>query len=219
MNTTEIKVLVLAAVALFGYFCGNFSLSYLLAKKRGFDIRSQGTGNAGASNAAVTMGWKVGVLVGLCDIMKCFIATLAVRITLSAMGAFAVSDVYLLAPYVAGVCCVIGHMHPCYMKFRGGKGFASYLGMVLAINWKLFIVIGLGILAVALISNYIVMGTMITMVSFPVATYILERNLIASLIVATLSLLIIYRHRRNLVAIARGEERKITGVFKKKKSE
>ena len=217
MDSALFIALLLCGASIFGYFCGNFSLSYLLAKRRGFDIRTQGTGNAGASNAAVTMGWKIGVLVGFCDIMKCFIAVLAVKLIFSGLGLFNISDLYRLAPYIAGVSCVLGHMHPFYLRFRGGKGFASYLGMVLAINWKLFIIIGLGILAVALISNYIVMGTMLTMVSFPLAIFIFEKNLIAALIAAALSLLIIYRHRKNLLAIVRGEERKISGVFGKKK--
>lgn len=213
MNKILLTALIYAAVALFGYFMGCFSLSYLLAKKRGFDIRTRGSNNAGASNAAVTMGWKIGVLVGFCDIMKCFIAVLAVRLIVSPY------DPYSLAAFIAGVACVIGHMHPFYMKFRGGKGFASYLGMIMAIDWKFFLILVAAILVVAFISDYIVMGTMITMLSFPVFSFFFKHSIIAAVITGLLSILIIYRHRNNLSDIIHGRERKISAVFKKKKTE
>lgn len=204
------KFLIYVACALVGYFFGCFSLSSLIAKRKGFDIRSRGSKNAGASNAAVTMGWKIGVLVGFCDIMKCFIPVLAAKLIFP--------DLYLV-PYIAGICCVLGHMHPFYMNFRGGKGFASYLGMILAIDWRIFLIIGVILLAAALISNYIVLGTLSTMVSFPVLSYVFYRNYIAAIMVAMLSLLILYRHRKNFVSIAKGEERKIFSVLKKKEGE
>ena len=205
------KYLFIAASIIFGYFMGCFSLSYLLAKKRGFDIRTKGSNNAGASNAAVTMGWKIGVLVGFCDIMKCFIAVLAVRLV---GNYFPLPEIL---PYLTGISCVLGHMHPFYLKFRGGKGFASYLGMIMAIDWKFFFLLVAGILLVALISDYIVMGTMLTMVSFPVYAFFFKHVIIAAVILALLSALIIYRHRKNLVDIIHGNERKISAVFKKKK--
>ena len=205
------KYICIIAAIIWGYFMGCFSLSYLLAKKRGFDIRTRGSNNAGASNAAVTMGWKIGVLVGFCDIMKCFIAVLAVRLIGSHFG---LSEIL---PYVTGISCVLGHMHPFYLKFRGGKGFASYLGMIMAIDWKFFFMLVAGILLVALISDYIVMGTMLTMVSFPVFVFFFKSAIIMAILLALLSTLIIYRHRKNLVDIIHGNERKISAVFKKKK--
>ncbi len=207
------KYLFILASILFGYFMGCFSLSHLMAKKRGFDIRSKGTNSAGASNAAVTMGWKIGVLVGFCDIMKCFIAVLAVRIIVSHFG---LSEIL---PYLTGVSCVLGHMHPFYLKFRGGKGFASYLGMIMAIDWKFFFMLVAGILLVALISDYIVMGTMLTMVSFPVFVFFFKSAIIMAILLALLSALIIFRHKKNLIDIIHGKERRISAVFKKKKSE
>lgn len=211
MNEIVRTILIYAGVVLFGYLCGCFSLSYLLAKIRGFDIRKVGTKNAGASNAAVTMGWKIGVLVGFCDTIKCFIAVLTVSLVLKGDG-------YGLAPYIAGISCVVGHMHPFYLKFRGGKGFASYLGMIMAIDWKFFIILVVGIFLVALISDYIVAGTMLTMVSFPVFNLILGHSLVAAILTALLSALIIFRHRKNLSDIFHGRERKISALFKKKSS-
>ena len=80
MDKTLIAILIYLGIALFGYLLGCFSISHTIAKKRGFDIRTKGTKSAGASNAAVTMGWKIGVLVGFCDIMKGFIAVFIVSV-------------------------------------------------------------------------------------------------------------------------------------------
>lgn len=210
MNEVLKTVLIYALCAVVGYFFGCFSLSSLLAKRQGFDIRNRGSKNAGASNAAVTMGWKAGVLVGFCDIMKCFLPVLIIKLCFPA---------YPIAPYVAGIACVLGHMHPFYLGFRGGKGFASYLGMILAVNWKVFLIVGVILLVVSFASNYIVVGTVSTMISFPIFSYIFDRQLIAVILVSCLSLIIIFRHRKNLVDIAHGRERKILSVLKKKKGE
>ena len=145
--------------------------------------------------------------------MKCFIAVLVVRIIVSHFG---LSE---MLPYLTGVSCVLGHMHPFYLKFRGGKGFASYLGMIMAIDWKFFFMLVAGILLVALISDYIVMGTMLTMVSFPIFVFFFKSAIIMAILLALLSALIIFRHKKNLIDIIHGKERKISAVFKKKKSE
>lgn len=207
---------IYAAAAIIGYLAGGFSLSYILARRRGFDIRKTGTKNAGASNAAVTMGWKIGVLVGACDIFKGFAAVLAVRlICRSAFPALA-SELSIIG-VVTGIFCVIGHMHPMYLRFRGGKGFATYLGMILGIDWKFFLIVGVLIILVSLLSDYIVMGTMVTMVSFPVYNILWKKSAVAAIVTATLSLYIIYRHRKNLDDILHGRERRISGLYKKKK--
>ena len=120
--------------ALLGYALGCLSPAYLLARRKGFDIRSTGSQNAGASNAFITMGAKSGVAVGLCDMAKsCAAALLAALLFPTLPGAAA----------VAGTAAVLGHIFPFYLKFRGGKGFAPFLGLTLALDWRFF----LGILA------------------------------------------------------------------------
>lgn len=115
--------------ALLGYALGCLSPAYLLARRKGFDIRSTGSQNAGASNAFITMGAKSGVAVGLCDMAKsCAAALLAAQLFPSLPGAAA----------VAGTAAVLGHIFPFYLKFRGGKGFAPFLGLTLALDWQIF---------------------------------------------------------------------------------
>ena len=183
-------------VVLIGYLLGSLNLAVLLAKRRGVDLRAGGSGNPGASNTVTLMGWKAGALVAIHDIFKAFLAVWLCRRLFPAL------------PYVgviAGVCSVLGHIFPFYLHFRGGKGFASYLGMALALDWKFALAIGLVIIIVVLISDYIVAGTMATVVSFPIYNAI-RQQYVTALLLAAATLLIIWKHRENLVRICRGTE-------------
>lgn len=183
-------------VVLIGYLLGSLNLATLLAKRRGVDLRAGGSGNPGASNTVTLMGWKAGALVAIHDIFKAFLAVWLCRRLFPAL------------PYVgviAGVCSVLGHIFPIYLHFRGGKGFASYLGMALALDWKFALAIGLVIIIVVLITDYIVAGTMATVVSFPIYNAI-RQQYVTALLLAAATLLIIWKHRENLVRICKGTE-------------
>lgn len=183
-------------VFLIGYLLGSSNMAWYLAKLKGVDLRAKGSGNPGASNAMILMGWKAGVLVGLHDIGKAFLAV------------WLCTRLFPAAPYcgvIAGFACVIGHMFPFYLRFRGGKGFASYLGMILALDWRFALVLCAAIVVVTLVTDYIVIGTMTTVISFPVYCAV-EHHLIAAAMLCFLSAIIIYKHRANLVRIVRGTE-------------
>ena len=109
-------------------------------------------------------------------------------------------------PYITGIACVFGHMFPFYLKFKGGKGFASFLGMSLGIHWKYLIVIGICIILITLITKYIVLATMATVISYPIFLFIHTENWIIVTMVAVLSGIIIIKHYKNLIRIAKGEE-------------
>jgi len=115
---------------LIGYFVGAINPSYIIAKLRGFDIREKGSKNAGASNALIMFGKVIGVFCALFDIAK---AAVAVWIC----GKLFPGIAYSYA--VTGVSCVLGHMFPFYMKFRGGKGLACLGGVVLMTDVRLFL--------------------------------------------------------------------------------
>jgi glycerol-3-phosphate acyltransferase PlsY len=183
-------------VVLIGYLLGSLNLATLLAKRRGVDLRAGGSGNPGASNTVTLMGWKAGALVAIHDIFKAFLAVWLCRRLFPALP---------YAGVIAGVCSVLGHIFPFYLHFRGGKGFASYLGMALALDWKFALAIGLVIIIVVLISDYIVAGTMATVVSFPIYNAI-RQQYVTALLLAAATLLIIWKHRENLVRICRGTE-------------
>lgn len=188
--------LVYLPIVLMGYLLGTSNMAVYLAALKGDDLRSHGSGNPGASNAMLLWGWKAGVIVGIHDIGK---AVLAVYLAERLFPGVAFAGV------AAGVACVIGHMFPFYLRFHGGKGFASYLGMTLALNWKFALGLCIAILIITLVTDYIVLGTITTVISFP-AYCALTHNIIMALILCIASGIIIYKHRGNLVRIYRGTE-------------
>ena len=183
-------------VALLGYVIGSCNMALFLAKLKGVDLKAGGSGNPGASNALILMGWRAGVLTGAFDIGK---AVLAVWLA----GKLFPGTV--LCGAVAGVACVLGHMFPFYLHFRGGKGFAAYLGMTLALNWKFALVLIAAIALLLLLTDYIVLGTMTTVISFPLYCAVTGRLLMAA-VLAIASAVIVYKHRMNLVRICNGTE-------------
>ena len=193
--------------ALGGYLIGIFNLSYILAKAKGFDIRTRGSNNPGASNATLTLGWKAGVTVALADILKATAAVLLSRLVFASE----------LAALCAGLAVVMGHMYPFWLKFKGGKGFASFAGMALGVDWRYFAIIGAAVILIILLSDYIVLGTLTAVISFPVSYGIVLGRLLPPLLVTAVSLIIIVKHIPNFKRIRRGEEQSVLAAFRKKK--
>ena len=185
---------ILAAVI--GYLLGCSNLAYFIAKAKHIDLASKGSGNPGTSNAVILMGWKIGVLVGAHDIGKALLAVVLANVLFP--------DTAYIAE-VAGVAAVLGHIFPFYLKFRGGKGFASFVGMSFAINWKYALVIVLVIVLVTVLFDYIVVATTVTVVSLPVFL-LFTGSWIAAAIVFVATAVIILKHRENYVRIFKGTE-------------
>jgi len=106
---------------------------------------------------------------------------------------------------VAGVSCVLGHIFPFYLKFKGGKGFASYFGMTLALNWKLALCIAIAVILVTLITDYIVCGTVTTIVTVPVYMFFTSGWVLAA-ILCVATAVIFYKHRENFPRMLNGTE-------------
>ena len=164
-------------------------MAYYIARWRAVDLRSGGSGNLGASNATVLLGWKAGVLVAVHDIGKAALVVLAMKWFFP--HAANVGS-------VAGVACVLGHIFPFYLKFRGGKGFASYLGMTLALNWKLALIVLAAVVIVTVVTDYIVCGTFTAIVTVPVYMGWATRSWLPALILAAATAVIFYKHRENI---------------------
>ena len=180
-----------------GYLLGCSSMALYLSKRKGVDMRASGSKNLGASNAMVLMGWKAGILVGAHDIAKAVLAVLLA--------------VWLWphTPHigaVAGVACVLGHIFPFYLRFKGGKGFAAYLGMTIALNWKLALVVLALVVLVTLITDYIVAGTVTTVILVPAYMSISTGSFVLLAILCVATGAIILKHRENYVRILNGTE-------------
>lgn len=190
-----------------GYLLGTLNLAFFIGKAKGFDIRKYGSNNAGASNATITMGAKVGFIVGVHDIFKSCIAVLIVSYLFPET---------LFAKEIAGASAVFGHIFPFYLKFKGGKGFAPFLGMILGLDWKFFLAIVTIVFVVTLISDYIVLGTLTTIISFPIYLCFIEKNILSVIPILIVSLIILSKHFVNIKRIIKGEEIGLRRAFSKK---
>ena len=183
--------------AVIGYLFGCFSTSYVVGKLNGFDIREKGSNNAGASNTFVLLGLKAGVVVAVIDVLKAFLAAYICR------------KLFPFNPYagvIGGVGAVIGHIFPFYMRFKGGKGLASFMGMVLSMDWRAFLLFAAVITVITLITNYIAIATLTTAVSYPIYVFIVLGSTVAALIIAGASIVMVLKHIINIKRIIKGEE-------------
>lgn len=184
--------LIYIICVLCAYLIGSISPSLIISTAKKKNIREHGTGNLGASNTAILLGIKWGVVVGLCDILKGLISVLVVRILFPEEMVF---------HYVVGAACVLGHIFPFYLKFKGGKGLATFFGIMLGLSWPAFIIIGLVFLTVSFVSDYIVVGTVSAITLFPIYTYVVKKDIICVCILVVLWAVIGFKHRKNYINI------------------
>jgi len=197
-----------------GYLLGNFQTSYILGKLiKKVDIRTLGRGNAGASNAVESLGWKFGIVVAFLDAFKGLLAVLLVRyffeVSLDVQGA------PLL--YLAGYSAVLGHIFPFFMNFKGGKGTATLVGIMFGLNpW--FGILGLAIIIIiTFISDYVAVGTVGLLLWMIAGTLYFNIGWIPIVIAILGSLLSIYLHLPNFKRIKNKDEGRLSLVLKRKK--
>lgn len=180
-----------------GYFVGSVNPSYLFGLFKGEDIRETGSHNAGASNAVIVYGKKVGAFCAVFDILKAF---------------FVIKLTALLWPSVplAKVCaasmCIIGHMFPVFMGFRGGKGLACTGGTILAYSARLFCVLLLISLILVLVTDYICFVPASVAVYAPILYGLFTKDYIGQIIFTVVGLIILCKHIKNFRRIAEGTE-------------
>ncbi len=215
-------------IVLLSYLVGSIPVSIILTKLiKGVDIRNYGSGNAGGTNVSRVLGKKYGILVILLDATKGVIAV--IFISRLYLGSFPFPnttpfDDFTLVQIMAGIAAVIGHIWTIFAGFKGGKGIATGLGVLISIV-TLDMLLGLGVfLGVMYISKYISLASISAAISVPIIMVIRENIFgvdIASYhtilpFVIGLALLVIYTHRANLERLLSGSENKIS-LSKKKK--
>lgn len=191
---------IVLCVAL-GYALGNIQNAYIIGKlAKGIDIREHGSGNAGATNAVRVMGWKLGALAFVGDLIKAILAVVIAR---------AIFDSSLAGMY-AGAAVVIGHNWPVVLGFRGGKGIASTLGLLLAYDLRIGLIVWLIVAIVIKMTKYVSLGSILLVSLMPIGILILHpghyHELVISLVLAGIA---IYRHKANIGRLIRGEENKL----------
>lgn len=196
----------LIVCVLLGYIVGMFNPAYLIGKAKGHDLKKEGSGNAGASNAIVVIGKGVGVACGLADIFKAFFIYRVCEAMFPGMAS---------AGMLAGAGCILGHIYPVWMHFNGGKGLACLGGTILAYDWKIFLLMLAVEIVFVLLAGYICLVAISASVVFP-AVYMLRGGTVPALILLlAVTVTMLFKHRENLRRIREGSELRISYLWNK----
>ncbi|CAN5901638.1 glycerol-3-phosphate 1-O-acyltransferase PlsY [soil metagenome] len=193
-----------------GYLMGSIPTGYLLARARGVDIQKVGSGNIGATNILRTLGVVPAIVVVLLDPLKSYLATLFPL--LLGMSAWTIA--------LTGFAAILGNNFNIFLKFKGGRGIATGLGVMFAIDpFISLLIIILGVSTVAL-GRYVSLGSLVGVIAAPVL-FLAKGNFLFPYFFLTVAimLLVIYRHRENIKRLAAGVERRLGEKVKLDESE
>lgn len=213
-------MIIYIIVAIIAYLIGSINFSIIISKKMaGFDVREKGSGNAGSTNVLRTVGKKAAALTLMCDILK---GVIAIAISMIIGNIVEGSNKELLLQ-IAGIAVVIGHTFPVFFGFKGGKGVATSLGILLMSNWKIGLICLVFALVLMLLTKMVSLGSCGAAVLFPVLTLFINDSytvltegkkgstyFIYSIILAVI---VLYNHRSNIKRLLNGTENKLS--FKK----
>lgn len=206
-------------IAIIAYAIGSINFSVLISRKMaGFDVREKGSGNAGTTNVLRTVGKKAAALTLLCDILKGIVSIVIAII----IGKFAKEVSPAILVEIAAFFVALGHTFPIFFEFRGGKGVATSLGVILLVNWKIGLICLVFGIALIAITRMVSLGSISAAVLFAVLTLFIRDGYVAgiefefSFVVfgIVLAALVIFNHRSNLKRIISGTENKLS--FSKK---
>ena len=199
---------------LVAYFLGSISFSVIFSKKfAGFDVRDKGSKNAGTTNVLRTVGTKVAALTLVCDVLK---GVFAVLLAMLAGKIWTDSNIEITTnlTYLAGFFAILGHTFPIFFEFRGGKGVATALGVLITLNWKIGLICLVFALIIIAFTKMVSVGSLLAAILYPILTIFMgEVSFIPVLISILIALLVIFNHRENIKRIKNGTENKIS--FKK----
>lgn len=199
-------------VTILAYLIGSISFAVIFSKKlAGIDVREKGSGNAGSTNVLRTAGKKAGALTLLCDCLK---GVLAVFLAWLAGRIFKNTDAVLLVQ-LAGLAVVIGHTFPLFFGFKGGKGVATSLGILLIMNWRIGLICLVFALVLIILTKMVSLGSIGAAILYPVLTIFIHQNYIVSggsylVFAILLALFVVYNHRENVKRLLEGKENKLS---------
>lgn len=200
-----------AVMAIIAYLIGSVNFSVILSKKMaGFDVREKGSGNAGTTNMLRSVGKKAAAITLVCDILKGVVAILLAML----IGKMVNSIDTSLLVQIAGVAVILGHTFPIFFKFKGGKGVATSLGVLIMSNWQIGLICLVFALILIILTQMVSVGSIAAAILYPVLTLFIPQNyivpgnyLIYSIILAVF---IVFNHRENVKRLLNGTENKIS---------
>lgn len=197
-------------VGLIAYLIGSVNFAIIFSKKiAGFDVREKGSKNAGTTNVLRTVGKKAAILTLICDILK---GVISVLLAILASKIWKNTDLEILK-YLAGLMAIVGHTLPIYYGFKGGKGVATALGVLLMVNPQIGLICLVFALTIMVATRWVSLGSILAAVLFPILTIFMLDDLGAKIISILISGLVIFNHRTNIVRLKNGTENKLS--FKK----
>lgn len=202
-------------VAIIAYLLGSISFSVIISQKMaGFDVRQKGSGNAGTTNVLRSVGKKAAIITLICDVLKGVVALLIAYV----VGRIVTTANASLLVQIAGIAVIIGHTFPIFFGFKGGKGIATSLGVLLMINWNIGLICLVFALVLMALTRMVSLGSITAAILFPIlvmfmpsTAYIVPGNYIIFSII--LAALVIFNHRTNVKRLLTGTENKLD--FKK----
>jgi glycerol-3-phosphate acyltransferase PlsY len=207
-----VHIWVYLAIGILGYLLGSIPTGFLVAKARGIDIRSVGSGNIGATNAFRILGNGPGAFVLVADAVKGVAACAGLPWLAGAMGlidAGATSDSMDALRITGGIASILGHNYTCWLGFKGGKGIATSAGVLAAlVPWAFLIVLAV-FLGVFGISRYVSLGSITAAAVLPIATWFTHGSATLVGVTVFMALLAIYKHRANIRRLLQGTENRV----------
>lgn len=204
-------------IAIIAYLIGSINFSIIISKRiAGFDVREKGSGNAGTTNMLRSIGKEAALITLVCDILKGIIAIVIAII----IGAIWQELDRALLVQIAALAVVIGHTFPVFFQFKGGKGVATSLGVLLMINWKIGLICLVFALVLMALTRMVSLGSVGAAILYPILVLFIDTNFTISegtgyfVFSVLLALLVAFNHRENIKRILNGTENKLS--FKKK---
>lgn len=200
-----------------GYFAGSLHGSLVANQLSGKNVKQLGTNNAGASNAFIQLGKKYGVLVAVIDIAKGAIALLIVHLIMQNSATHLPEKTQFFILVVTGAAAVIGHNYPIWMRFEGGKGTATMIGMLLMLDWTWGSFALFTFLLVTWLTDYIVIGGIMLYLMLIIQAFA-EHSTASAVVGILLFIIMAIKHRENFERISNGTEKKVSESLKGKKA-
>lgn len=208
-------VIACAGAAVLSYFLGCFNGSVMISKYVYHDdIRNYGSGNGGLTNFLRVYGGPWTGVVIFCDVAKAVISVLFAAWLFGKLD----PGLVVFGKYLAGLCCLLGHMYPCTFQFRGGKGVLSGGFVAIMLDWRIALVVWGGFLLLAVLTKYVSLGSCWAGASFPFVTLLVYRDLLLFLIALVCGGLLLWKHRANIHRLLTGTESKFS-IHKKAQPE
>ncbi len=209
------EIVAYIAVAFAAYLLGSIPTGYLVAKAKGIDIRTVGSGNIGATNAFRILGNAAGAAVLIADGLKGYAACAWVCDALLRLFNVPAAEVETL-PIVAGIAAVLGHNYTCWLRFKGGKGIATTAGVYFALApLSVSLAIGTWILFL-LTTRFVSIASIAAAVALPAAVWFTKDNVFLGVVTTALGSLAIFKHKSNIQRLLAGTESRVQ--FRKKET-